>query len=208
MILHRPNPILDLALARERESTAANRSLAGGIDLAFVHDACAYVVIEHHIDRVEVIDCDFRQPRPGEPFDPVEICALYAERLAALGCYHVAADQHYLEVVRREMNEKKVKLYSSPNFDAKSKAWILARDYTRKRVVSMPKVVADHLSKVERIARAGGGFSIQIPRVPEMGHCDLAPAFVNAVWLDAKLNGRIGEDRSPVATYKGRWDCP
>lgn len=198
------NPLLTRAIEAER----ATRRLVAGVDLAFAHDGCALVILEHDADAVRVIDHDFRVPSPGAPFDPVEIAEQYMQRLDALGCRIVTADIHYVEVVRRAAREHGVTLVPAPVGDERTRAFILARHYTRARTIRFPRIVADHLRKIQLVVRPGGGIAVQAPRTDGSGHADLAYALVAALSVDARLHGHVGDTQATVRTHRGAWSAP
>ena len=184
------------------------RLLVAGVDLAFAHDGCALVVLEHTAEGVRVVDHDFRVPAPGAPFDPVEIAEQYMQRLDALGCRVVVADVHYVEVVRRAAREHGITLVHAPSGDARTRAFILLRHYTRERTVRFPRIVAEHLRKIQLVVRPGGGVGIQAPRTDGAGHADLAFALVAAVAIDARMHGLVGDAQATVRTHRGAWTAP
>lgn len=198
------HPWLDAAL----QSHAKERRLVAGVDLAFTHDGCALVILEHHNDRVSVVDYDFRVPKPGEPLDPIAVAEVYLDRLEAQGCRVLVADIHYVEVMRRACLNRGVTLLSAPSGDARLNAFITTRHYTRARAISFPKMIADHLRKIQLAIRPGGGVSVHAPRAEGKGHADLAYALVAAVWADARLHGLIGNAETIVRTHKGAWTAP
>ena len=181
------------------------RRLVAGVDLAFAHDGCALVICEHTDDAIEVIDYDFRLPRPGEPFDPLDIADLYMRRLDAVGCRVVVADVHYVEVVRRVARDHCIALVNAPVGEERTKSFILARHLTRSRAVRFPRIVADHLRKIQLVVRPGGGIGIQAPRTDGAGHADLAFALVAAIAIDARMHGHIGDAPTRIATHRGSW---
>lgn len=184
------------------------RLLVAGVDLAFAHDGCALVVLEHSDDSVRVIDHDFRVPRPGEPFDPVETADEYLRRIASLGCSVVVADVHYVEVVRRAAREHGVALVSAPAGEERIRAFVLARHYTRSRAIRFPRLIAEHLRKIQLVVRPGGGVSVQAPRTDGGGHADLAFALVAAVAIDARMHGLVGDAQMSVRAHRGAWMSP
>lgn len=198
-----PLPLPPLAAAPQ-----SNRNLVAGVDLAFAHDGCALVICEHTPTALQVIDHDFRVPRPGEPFDPVEIAELYMQRLDAMGCRTVVADVHYLEVIRRAARMHGVTLVNAPTGEERLKAFVMTRHLTRSRAIRFPKVIADHLRKIQLVVRPGGGIGIQAPRTDGNGHADLAFALVAAVAIDAKMHGLIGDAPAEIRTHKGAWSAP
>lgn len=185
-----------------------HRNLIAGVDLAFAHDGCALVVCEHTPTALHVIDHDFRVPRPGEPFDPVEVADLYMQRITALGCRTVVADVHYVEVIRRAARMHGVTLINAPTGDERTKAFVLTRHLTRSRAIRFPKIVADHLRKIQLVVRPGGGIAIQAPRTDGQGHADLAFALVAAVAIDAKMHGHIGDAPAEIRAHHGAWTAP
>jgi len=196
--------VLAQALVQQR----AQRKLTAGVDLAFSHDGCALVIVEHHDDCLEVVDFDFRVPRPGEPLDPVAVADTYMSRLEAVGCNVVAADVHYIEVVRRAANMHGISLVNAPLGDDRLRAFVTTRHYTRARALRIPRLIADHLRKIQLIVRPGGGFAVQAPRTDGKGHADLAFALVAAVHVDSKRHGIIGEITTQIATHRGAWTAP
>ena len=195
-------------LGAAKEAERSQRKLVAGVDLAFSHDGCALVILEHHADSLEVIDYDFRVPKPGEPLDPVGVSETYMDRLEAVGCRVVVADVHYVEVIRRAALQRGVTLLSAPNGDERLKAFVTTRHYTRSKAIRFPRLIGDHLRKIQLVIRPGGGFSIQAPRTDGKGHADLAFALVGAVYADSRLNGIIGAVTSEVRTHKGAWTAP
>lgn len=190
------------------EAPLPRRLLVAGVDLAFAHDGCALVLLEHTSDAVRVIDHDFRVPKPGEPFDPVEVADEYLRRIAGHGCSVVVADVHYVEVVRRSAREHGVALVNAPTGDARTRAFVLARHYTRSRSIRFPRLIADHLRKIQLVVRPGGGIGIQAPRTDGAGHADLAYALVAALAIDARMHGTVGDAMSEVRTHRGAWVSP
>lgn len=184
------------------------RLLVAGIDLAFAHDGCALVILEHTPTQLVTIDHDFRVPRPGEPFDPVEIAELYMRRLSAVGCKTVVADIHYIEVIRRAARQHGITLVPAPMGDERLRAFVVTRHLTRSRAIRFPKLIADHLRKIQIVVRPGGGVAVQAPRTDGQGHADLAYALVAAVSIDAKLHGQIGDAPAQIVSHRGAWNSP
>lgn len=198
------HPWLDAAHKSEQSA----RKLVAGVDLAFSHDGCALVVLEHHHDRLEVVDYDFRVPRPNEPLDPIGVAETYMDRLEAVGCRVVVADVHYIEVIRRAALARGVTLLGAPLGDDRLRAFVTTRHYTRARAIRFPRIVGDHLRKIQMVVRPGGGFAVQAPRTDGKGHADLAFALVAAVHADSRLHGTIGAVSSEIRTHKGAWSAP
>lgn len=189
-------------------TSRARRRVIAGVDLAFVADGCALVIIERLDERIVTVEHDFRLPKPGRPLDPIEITSEYLDRIVARGGQHVIADGHYLELMRHAANKRGVTLHSAPHGDARLQSWITTRHYTRDRKISFPREIADHMRKIRATARDGGGMSITAARGDSTGHADLAFALAAAVYLDSRLHGVIGNAITEVKTHRGAWSAP
>ena len=198
------NPLLASSL----ETTNERRRLVAGFDLAFSRDGCALVVLEHEADRVTVIDHDFRLPQPSAPLDPIATCDEYLDRISALGCRNVAADVHYVEVLRRAATARSIALHQAPSGAERTHSFSTLRHYTRARSISLPRQVSAHMARIQSVARVGGELSIQAPRSTGEGHSDLAFALVAAAWLDMRLHGVVGANVASVVTHRGGWSAP
>ena len=195
-------PLPKLWVSREQ------RKLVAGVDLAFTADGCALVILERHHDRLVTIEHDFRLPKPNEPLDPIAVTNEYLDRVSRIGCKHVIADVHYIELLRKAANDRGVTLHNAPAGDARIQSWVTTRHYTREKSIAYPKESADHLRKIRSSARTGGGMTISAPRGEASGHADLAYALAAAVWLDARLHGIIGALNTEIKTHKGAWTAP
>lgn len=186
------------------ELAGQSRRVAG-VDLAFVHDGCALVVTDRTPDRIDVCDLDFRIPRPGAPFDSIELTGELLDRARGLGVVHVTADVHYVGNVRHEADSRGMVVVNAPVGDERIRAFVLLRDYVRRRLIRMPRLAAEHLSAIKLVARPGGTISIVADRTSSRGHADIAFALAAAVWVDARVHGPLGQMSIGVGAFRGGW---
>ena len=184
------------------------RMLTAGVDLAFVNDGCALVLIERFADRIVVPDFDLLQPKPGRPLEPVTTCDAFCARIAAAGCKYVVTDVHYLELMRQAANRNGLALQVAPSGDARTQAFITLRHYTRARTIRLPKAIVDHLRPIELHAQPGGNVSIRAPRTPGTNHSDLSFALTAALYSDTQRHGVLGLTPLRPMSHRGGWTTP
>jgi hypothetical protein len=172
---------IDRSLVLPRQAVPGDR-VNGGADMGLLHDYAALAIV-HHVGDVIVTAClKEMRPTPEAPLKPSEVARAWADDMQAHGgLRYLVADQHYREAVREVFTKADLSVKDAPNNVAE--AYIRARALMRENRVRIP----DHprlltqLRAIQSRANIGGSLSILKPRGLG-GHCDLADAFVLALW--------------------------
>jgi hypothetical protein len=180
-----------LALERAKRAHAMPRvprpgeHVQAGGDLGFRSDSSA-LCITHLVGR-RILVADLLELRPeGEPLRPSAVVSAFGDRCRAhAGLSFVMADGHYRETLDEHLAEYGLGYCEAPTDVAL--VYQRARQLIHDGRVEIPDVPMGHrlvaqLRSIQWRPNPGGSVSILLPREAKGGHCDLAAAFVLALW--------------------------
>lgn len=158
---------------------------AAGIDLGFVSDSSAIVVVGATEERIGVSNTLELRPEKGRPLVPSEVVGAFAALAKCHDCHQLMADAHYLEAARETAMKHGVSLASAPGGqEGKAQTYLYVRELLNAGKLVLPNN-ARLLAQLKAIVAKpmpGGGLAISSPRRAGAGHGDLVSAFVLAVW--------------------------
>ncbi len=178
--------------------------VTAGIDLGFVHDHAALVIVRKRLESVEqpegppksvaryaVVHVEEMASKKGEPLRPSEVCAHFAEVMRRFGAGWAMADVHYRESLREALFPARdagdyamtgPSLSDAPSDPAAPH--VRARTLMREGLVDLlddPRV-RHQLSVIQRRPAGPGKIAIELPRGTTHGHCDIAAALALALY--------------------------
>ena len=164
-----------------------------GIDLAFVNDSSACIVVERQAGKVVVTRLELLSPAPGKPLVPSEVITQFARLSTQSGAFQALADSWYLESVKEVAIKLGMAVSAGPQHTQFEISALYMRDLFRNRQIVIPpnEQLLDQLKSVMSAPKQGGGVALTFPRRIGAGHADLVPALVYAVWLDRCKYGSI-----------------
>jgi hypothetical protein len=173
-----------------------------GIDLAFVNDSSACIVVERQQGKVVLTRLELLSPAPGKPLVPSEVITQFAMLSTQAGAFQALADSWYLESVKEVAIKLGMAVSAGPQHTAFEIAALYMRDLFRNRQIVIPpnEQLADQLKSVMSAPKQGGGVALTFPRRIGAGHADLVPALVYAVWLDRCKYGPIASATFQMST--------
>ena len=182
---------------------ATRNRATGGLDLGYRNDSSGAVAVERQNARAPlegfrlvVTVCSLVSPQPGVPLEPSIVIKGFAEKLIAVGCPMVAADQHEFTSAQEHGRNNGLRVMPGYSTVDREKAFQHLRELFREGRISVPDepTLARQLKSVMSKPQVGGGLQIILPRGKGSGHADLVSALVQAVWLDRR-NGPLGSGR-------------
>ena len=173
------------------EATGHNASC--GIDLAFVNDSSACIIVERQSGKVVLTRLELLSPQPKAPLVPSEVITGFAMLATSSGAFQALADSWYLESVKEVAIKLGMAVSAGPTHTAFEIAALYFRDLVRNRQIVIPpnEQLLDQLKSVQSAPKPGGGVALTFPRRIGAGHADLVPALVYACWLDRCKYGPI-----------------
>lgn len=191
-----------------------------GVDLAFLSDGCAQVIVERRGDAIggqsiAVVSLDLFTPKPGQPLQPSVILADFALRAFEFNCRTIVGDHHYAASLREAALVQRLQVATGPDGPAASdSAFQYVRDLFREGMLAIGPIgdvdsdaLAEQLKSVLYSHEPNGRIKPVLPRVAGEGHCDLVSALVLAVWYDRMLHGplrRAGMSAGPPLGFVRR----
>jgi hypothetical protein len=210
-----PSSLVDAAVARGKElGTGAKRAMASsGVDLGFEADSSAHVIVERHGGRVVVVHVDMDSPEPGKPLVTSVICRKYVDDAREGGCTELTADKHYVLNLREAAAPYEMQVlqgHPSLGRQQKTDAFMYGRELLRESALVLPNnpMLISQLKSVIAVPQRGGAMTFVLPRRAGMGHADLVPALLNALWHDRR-HGAFRAGASPVQApqaIRGGWE--
>lgn len=178
--------------------------IVAGIDLAFVRNACG-LVIGADGNPWRITHTQQWTPTAG-PLRPTETCRAIAQACAARGVELAAADGHYRELLREQLDAVGIPLADSPS--EPYAAWEptqLAFLEDRIQVVRDDDLAAE-LERVRFTYASGGRTAVHLETSADGAHSDKAAALALCCWLMSEsvstgsmLGGRAR--RNPYGTH-------
>ena len=172
---------------------------SAGIDLAYVNDSSALVVVERQFSVVVVTLTSLVSPKPGAPLLPSAVMAQFAAEARGAGAFCAFADQHHIQSAMEDARRHQFQVAAGPTGAAqKEGAYTYVRELFRLGKLKIPRdpELIRQLKSVLSRPRSGGGLQIIQPR-QGTGHADLVSALVMAVWNDRR-NGPVDVDTRAV----------
>ena len=169
------------------QATSRKERVTCAVDLAFVRDGCALVVLERHGDRLVQVREEFVQPTVHAPLQPSVIRDRFAGILLGHNGYHCAADVHEFASLCESFLPKGIQVTHAPTAQQLVTAFAMTRDFLRDGKLD----VLSHTARQLKSVRTNGRGEPEVPRRPGEGHADLVSALVAAVWLDRR-HGPLG----------------
>jgi hypothetical protein len=210
-----PSTLIDAAVALGKKiGTQAFATMASsGVDLAFEADSSAHVIVERHGGMVVVVHIELDSPEPGKPLNTSDICGKYVNDARDGGCTELTADKHYIMSLREAAAPFQMQVlqgYPSLGRQQKTDAYMYARDLLREGALVLPNnpMLISQLKSALAVPQRGGSMTFVLPRRAGMGHADLVPALLNALWHDRR-HGAFRAGASPMQApqaIRGGWE--
>lgn len=160
----------------------------GGLDLAFIHDACGEVVIERQGNRIVVTLVKLVKPTPEKPLQPSMVRAEFIEDCKGAGAIVVATDSHEYSSTAEQFVRSGIQVVRAPDQgQARDTGFGALRRLFRDGLIDIP-YHPDLISQLKAVLghpTDTGGISIVLPN-NKSGHCDLVSALVAGLHHDRR----------------------
>lgn len=176
------------------EPPQPGEEVAAAVDLGFVRNSAALVVLARNSSGTRVVALEELRPAAGRSLVPSEVCERFAEILRAHRVRSAVADGHYRETLREYAEPVGVSLYGGA---PPGERFLALRALLRSGglVCSAQHAGAERLREQLRSVRPrlapGGTLSVSIPEAPDGSHGDLADALAQAVWGLQRYGGEV-----------------
>jgi len=185
--------------ARTAQHEPTRSRVTGAVDLAFVRDGCALVVLERQGDRLVQVREEFVEPTVSEPLKPSLIRERFAAILLAHSCIQCAADVHEFASLSESFLPLGIQVTHAPTAQKSVTSFATTRDLLRDGKLDVLPRTARQLKSVT----TNGKGEPEVPRKPGEGHADLVSAPVAAVNLDRRHGPLVGGRQLRPEGFRG-----